>query len=751
MSILRYVANKDNTISSAFKLNLSNRGTLSNMGSSDILEIFAIFGQASSTSLEQSRILVQFPIDKIVSDRSSGKIPESGSITFKLKMFNAEHNQTVPEKVTCVARPLVKPWSEGSGLDMESLLDEGASNWLSASNGKAWINPGGDFLSASYMSTGSMIPLSYEQFLDTGVENLDIDVTELVEEFIKSELGTGTPASGSVIFSDDNNPTSGDKVKIYAYNGDFNTFEFKDTSGSSGTTFFVKIGANARETATNFINTINVSSSIRDYVAATGQDNDLTASLTQRVSTLYGNTAISSSTTAPTTSITDFSGGSGALNYGLILKLSGSQEDGSLLRSYYTKKFFARSSHHFLERPVIEAQWDSSIKDDRGNIIKSSSLAPAADNLNNVYLYNRVRGRLVDIPDTASNLVVQFVPSLGSTPVDVVSSNGGTENYVTASRHSTGIYRAQFAYAGNEKKLHDIWSRHQAAAAATATLMVDSANFGTLNLNLENSDGTSHAITASALGGGNPSTATAINTSLIGNANDVATQLKASLDAAVTAGTLKMTVSAISNNDSNAPRVIALTQSLSTADGNTTIGGTLVSGNKIIINNTAQSTHGSLNFVGGITDSITELLTGSAFSVSSDTLSSYREIPSYVTKITNLKSAYNSQETATFRVYTRNKNWKPNIYTVARQAAPIDTIREAYYKVKRVSDDMTVVNYSTASVRSYSSLSYDISGSYFDLDMSILEPNYLYEISFVYKDDTDFIEQKEKFKFRVDP
>ncbi len=614
MSVLRYTATKDNTISSAFKVNLSNRGTLSNMGSSDILEVFAIFGQASSASLEQSRVLVQFPVDSILTDRTSGKLPESGSVTFKLKMFNAEHNQTVPEKVTCVARPLVKAWTEGGGLDMESLLDEGASNWLSASSGTPWVNPGGDFLSASYISTGSMIPLSYEQFLDTGLENLDIDITELVEEYIKNEAGTGTPSIGSVIFSDGNNPTTGDKIKIYAYNGDFNTFEFKNTSGSSGTTFFVEIGANARETATNFINTINVSSSIKDYIAATGQDNDLTASLTQRVSTLYGNTVISSSTTAPTTSITDFSGGTGALNYGLILKLSGSQEDGSLLRSYYTKKFFARSSHHFLEKPVIEAQWDSSITDDRGSVVKASPLASEADNLNNIYLYNRIRGSLKDIPNTGSRLLVQLVPGLGQDPESVILSNDTVDTYITASKHSTGVYKATFAYSGSQSSLRDVWM-----------------------------------YTGSA--------------------------------------------------------------------GNTKL----------------------------------ELFSGSSFSVSSNSLNSYKEIPRYVTKITNLKSAYNSQETATFRVYTRNKNWKPNVYTVARQAAPIDTIREAYYKIKRVSDDMTVINYSTSSIRSYSSLSYDISGSYFDLDMSILEPNYLYEISLLFKDGSDYTEQKEKFKFRVDP
>ena len=82
MSIKRYTSNKDNTISSAFKLNLTSRGITSNMGSSDILEIFSIFGQASSASLEQSRVLMGFPIDKIMQDRTAGTLPVSGSVTF---------------------------------------------------------------------------------------------------------------------------------------------------------------------------------------------------------------------------------------------------------------------------------------------------------------------------------------------------------------------------------------------------------------------------------------------------------------------------------------------------------------------------------------------------------------------------------------------------------------------------------------------------------------------------------------------
>jgi hypothetical protein len=74
-----------------------------------------------------------------------------------------------------------------------------------------------------------------------------------------------------------------------------------------------------------------------------------------------------------------------------------------------------------------------------------------------------------------------------------------------------------------------------------------------------------------------------------------------------------------------------------------------------------------------------------------------------------------------------------------------------FYKVIRVSDNYQVIGYSTGSVPSYSSLSYDSKGSFFDLDMSLLEANNAYEISFVSKEGSSYIEQQEKFRFRVDP
>ena len=109
--------------------------------------------------------------------------------------------------------------------------------------------------------------------------------------------------------------------------------------------------------------------------------------------------------------------GSGLARYGFGVKLSGSYETGS--QTYYTKKFFARSSEYFYKRPVLEARWDSTTKDNAGNFYLSSTLASADDNVNTLYLYNYIRGQLKDLPHGATevtNLVVFSGSSDNSEP-----------------------------------------------------------------------------------------------------------------------------------------------------------------------------------------------------------------------------------------------------------------------------------------------------------------------------------------------
>ena len=47
-------------------------------------------------------------------------------------------------------------------------------------------------------------------------------------------------------------------------------------------------------------------------------------------------------------------------------------------------------------------------------------------------------------------------------------------------------------------------------------------------------------------------------------------------------------------------------------------------------------------------------------------------------------------------------------------------------------------------------LSYDNSGSYFDLDMSLLEPGYMYGVRFLFYSSNGWRKQEETFKFRVE-
>ena len=520
MAIKRYFATKDNTITNAFKSDLITRGTGSNMGQADILEIFSIYGQDSSSSglsSELSRVILEFDTTQIANDRSAGLIPNSGSMSFHLKMFNAKHGQTLPKNYTIEIKAVTgsddgsREWEEGFGLDMEGYSDSTAgatgSNWINRKAHTAWTNQGGD-----YCNPDTDTSSSFTQVFSAGTEDLEVDVTTLVEQWVNS--------NGNVL----------------------------------------------------------------------GSKN----------------------------------------NYGFGVMLSSSHETDE--RSFYTKKFFARSSEFFFRRPVLEARWDSRDLDNRGNFIYSSSLATADENLNKIYLYNYFRGQLRNIPSVGTgNIYVSFfsgsaddtAPS-GSALELVVDgvhvTAAGRNKVVTGSYSSTGIYTASVALTASGTPLetvYDVWFQ-----------------------------------------GGD-----------------------------------------------------------SIADA-------------------AQAT--------------VQFKTGS---IKPEVLDSYSIAPSdkYVTNITNLKQTYSRKETARFRVYTRHKNWSPTIYNVASTAIENYPIESGSYKVFRVIDELDVVPYGTGSSL-HTGMSYDVSGNYFDLDISMLEAGYMYGVMFTYYNNSinDWVEQPEIFKFRVE-
>ena len=149
---------------------MQTRGTGSNTGQADILEVFSIYGQVSSSAgftRERSRILIKFPVTgttSIEADRDAGLIPASGNVNFYLNMYNAVTPNTLPRNFTLNFYAVNQPWNEGDGLDMEEYKDIGASNWIDRVSSTAWALTG-----ATFQDTASVTPWGanayFEMFL----------------------------------------------------------------------------------------------------------------------------------------------------------------------------------------------------------------------------------------------------------------------------------------------------------------------------------------------------------------------------------------------------------------------------------------------------------------------------------------------------------------------------------------------------------------------------------------------------------
>ncbi len=342
--IKRYYATKDNTITNAFEEDLTTRGTGSNMGASNILEVFSIYGQASSGSAENARVLIQFDSTQISGDRTAKSIPLSGNVSFYLMLYNAPHSQTVPDNYKIVAAPIAKPWEEGYGLDMDSYQDKTrdniGSNWIRCSGSDSWTKVGGDYLTTRLA----------EQTFSDGTEDLELDITALVEDWL----------------------------------------------GGSKTNYGIGL----------------------------------------RLSSSYE---------------AHFSSSTGVASASVLHNPAGST------KSYFTKKFFARDSEFFFKRPVIEARYDDTKKDDRGKFYLSSSLASAQDNLNTIYLYNYVRGKLRNIPSVGTGLLhVSFYTS-STDPIGNRLKLHNGRFQVTGGYVSAGIYSCSVAVTGTHSTLYDAW------------------------------------------------------------------------------------------------------------------------------------------------------------------------------------------------------------------------------------------------------------------------------------------------------
>ena len=306
-------------------------------------------------------------------------------------------------------------------------------------------------------------------------------------------------------------------------------------------------------------------------------------------------------------------------NYGFMLKFPDAQVSGS--DSFFTKKFFSRTSEFYFYRPTLEARWDSTRKDNRGNFYISSSIAPAADNLNTLFLYNVIRGQLANVPGLIDDKMMVAIHSGSSSPLGppllVNDENGAVVTAVTGGlliengREMTGVYTASFASTSSLETIFDVW--------------------------------------------------------------------------------------------------------------HTGSGGSRI-----------------------------EFHTGSFEPLTVDTTDLLYDTV-YLTSIVNLEDSYALGQKPQLRIFVRNKDWSPNIFTVANSQIETTIIEDAYYRVFRSIDNLEIIPYGTGSSNNnFTRLSYDVSGNYFELDTTCLESGYSYGIQFVYYLQGEYRQQPETFKFKIE-
>ena len=501
MAIKRYVATTDTTISNAYKTNLSASATGSNMGASDVLEVFSIYAQANTSSVEKSRALLKFPISTVLTDRNAGTIPQSGSVKFYLRLFNTPHGQTLPRDYKLQVLPLSRSFTEGTGLDMEQYSDDGIANWDIANTTKQKQVTDVKFLTAvsgnyqnKYFSIHNQAGTKYNFWFQTiasdggpNAEGTEVMVhltasgvdsaKEFAQELVRA-VNTGSQAGTEVtglsasytagITGDSSQATARITVTTEggtsgSYQGTVSTSHLSiETVQTGGMTVWTNTGGDFHEVG------YTAGRNLPHYAQTfTRGPENLEVNITALVEEWI-----------KAESVTD----TDRENYGVMVRLSGSSasessyEDGTRGRSYYTKKFFSRTSEFFYKRPIIEARYDDSKRDDRGSFYLSSSLASGDDNLNTLYLYNYVRGRLKNIPvlggasgsnDAHTSIHMQIFPS-GNVKGSVIKAktlpigggvtvNGAT--VISGGWVSTGIYSASFAFTGSEKQIFDIWSK----------------------------------------------------------------------------------------------------------------------------------------------------------------------------------------------------------------------------------------------------------------------------------------------------
>ena len=488
--IKNYTASADNTIVNAFKEDLQNRATGSNTGMADILEVYSVYGRQTTSSQELSRALIKFPIDQIANDRAQSRIPASGSVNFFLNLYDAETSRTVPRNMRLVVNPLYNDWQEGTGLDLEGYRDvtrtrEG-SNWMMRAN-----TPG----------VAQIIKFTFTEDARTAYAGAPSVYIKLFNSLTRYNVWFKTAAESA--------PSADGTEKEVDISGAANKEAIAEvfrgvvgglsdfTATRDGAVVTVTTAALGPSTIASIVGTLSTSTAVTIEVtqkgtvetpwnSVSGGGDFLSSSTSPDIYADYHYTQLfesglenlSINITALVERWLQGPGGGGIANYGMGIKLTSSQEakgysqdvhassdlptqniqDGATT-SYYTKRFFARGTQYYFKRPTIQAKWDSTRRDHRGQFYISSSLAKD-ENINDIYFYNYVRGKLRSIPGYTPTVSI-YSSSAGtptSTRLQIKNTSNALVDSVTSTQVETGVYRARLQVVDNLSVLNDVWS-----------------------------------------------------------------------------------------------------------------------------------------------------------------------------------------------------------------------------------------------------------------------------------------------------
>ena len=452
MGIKRWVVEADTTITNAYQETLNGRGNLGNMGASDSLEVFSLHGQVAPTgqaSKEAARIIVRPDVLSIRSQIDAGQVPAPNSSNppkYYLKMFNAPHPETLPVNFSLEVRKLSESFVEGNGVDMTTYLDTGAANWTNRTNvatqagqGKIVINTSPDNL------TTFTVKIDTETFIVTAGADADATRDAIIDEINNGTSAENTASSivtassggaGTVIITADVFGTIGNyRYSVTNTTGDITTVDYYMTGGNDFTAWSPQMGVDSgpwdADDSVSLVGTVSFDSGHEDMLL------DITS---------YVEDAIWDSGTA--TLIAE----NAVVNNGFIIKF----ETENIAKSYYTKKFFARSSEFFFKRPCVEARWSDALKDSRGKFYAKKPYM--SDNNQNVYLYNTVSGSLADLNLDGVNLYFSLYEESTFDTVVPLDVPGPTDaNFIEATKVSTGVYFAQAAVDTSKSSLYERW------------------------------------------------------------------------------------------------------------------------------------------------------------------------------------------------------------------------------------------------------------------------------------------------------